>query len=253
MVQADNQKFGKFVAELRKEKQLTQKELAEKLFVSDKAVSKWETGQSMPGVELLIPLADVLGVTVTELLKGERIREESRLDREEVEELVTCSVNLTVGERRQAKERRQKWAKIYVLCLAAACGECFLFWKMGLMHEGIKIGLWTVEPLVFIFGGWFCFLARERLPAFYDENKISFVSDGVFRMNMPGVSFNNRNWPRILAAGRVWCLAVGVFYPLLGVLVGALAGAEEWMFSGLILPLAAVFSIFIPIYAAGRK
>ncbi len=68
MYQVDNEKFGKFLSEMRKEKNMTQKELAEKLFVSDKTVSKWECGNSMPNVVLLIPIADTLGVTVTELL-----------------------------------------------------------------------------------------------------------------------------------------------------------------------------------------
>ena len=66
MYQISNEKFGLFVTELRKEKNLTQKDLAEKLYVSDKTVSKWERGLSMPNVVLLIPIADILDVTVTE-------------------------------------------------------------------------------------------------------------------------------------------------------------------------------------------
>ena len=58
MYQISNEKFGLFVTELRKEKNLTQKDLAEKLYVSDKTVSKWERGLSMPNVVLLIPIAD---------------------------------------------------------------------------------------------------------------------------------------------------------------------------------------------------
>ena len=60
MYQISNEKFGLFVTELRKEKNLTQKDLAEKLYVSDKTVSKWERGLSMPNVVLLIPIADRL-------------------------------------------------------------------------------------------------------------------------------------------------------------------------------------------------
>ncbi len=67
---------GRFISELRKEKGLTQVELAEKLNVTDKAVSKWETGRSAPDVSLLIPLSEILEVTVTEILKGERISTE---------------------------------------------------------------------------------------------------------------------------------------------------------------------------------
>lgn len=67
MYQIDNERFGQFLSDLRKEKSMTQKELADKLFVSDKTVSKWERGNSMPNVTLLIPIADVLGITVTAL------------------------------------------------------------------------------------------------------------------------------------------------------------------------------------------
>lgn len=68
---------GRFISQLRKENGLTQAELAEKLNVTDKAVSKWETGRSAPDVSMLIPLSENLGVTVTEILKGEKISTES--------------------------------------------------------------------------------------------------------------------------------------------------------------------------------
>lgn len=69
--------IGRFISELRKEKGLTQKNLAEKLNVTDKAVSKWETGRSAPDISLLVSLSEILDVTVIEILKGERIKEES--------------------------------------------------------------------------------------------------------------------------------------------------------------------------------
>ena len=58
MLNIDKQKFGTFVAMLLKEKGITQKELAEQLFISDKAVSKWETAVSVPKIDLLIPSAN---------------------------------------------------------------------------------------------------------------------------------------------------------------------------------------------------
>lgn len=68
----DNQKMAQLIAELRKEKKLTQKELAKELGVTDKAVSKWERALSCPDIALLAPLADILGITTSELLSGER-------------------------------------------------------------------------------------------------------------------------------------------------------------------------------------
>ncbi len=65
-------KFSEFLYELRKEKNLTQTELAGKLGITNKAVSKWETGEAMPDTAQLLPLAEILDVTVDELLRGER-------------------------------------------------------------------------------------------------------------------------------------------------------------------------------------
>lgn len=73
MFEIDKAKFGAFVAQLRKEKGLMQKELAEKLYVSDKAVSKWERGKGLPEVSLMLPLCASLGITVNDLLSGERV------------------------------------------------------------------------------------------------------------------------------------------------------------------------------------
>ena len=73
--------FGSFLAQLRREKGMTQKELAACLYVSDKAVSKWERGLSVPDISLLVPLAEQLNVTVAELLQGCRVEEEPCRDR----------------------------------------------------------------------------------------------------------------------------------------------------------------------------
>ena len=65
--------IGEFISACRKEKGLTQMQLAEKLNITNRAVSKWETGKSMPDVSLMLDLCDILGITVNELLSGERI------------------------------------------------------------------------------------------------------------------------------------------------------------------------------------
>ena len=69
----DQLKTGKFIAELRKEKGLTQMQLAERLGITDKAVSKWERGIAMPDSSIMIELCNILGITVNELLRGEII------------------------------------------------------------------------------------------------------------------------------------------------------------------------------------
>ncbi|MBD5475525.1 MAG: helix-turn-helix transcriptional regulator [Lachnospiraceae bacterium] len=69
----NQEKIGKFIADCRKEKGFTQLQLAEKLNITNRAVSKWETGKSCPDVSLMLELCSVLGITVNELLSGERI------------------------------------------------------------------------------------------------------------------------------------------------------------------------------------
>lgn len=68
----DSGKMGQFIAKMRKENNMTQKALAEKLHVTDKAVSKWERGLSYPDISLLTSIADTLGVTAGELLNGQK-------------------------------------------------------------------------------------------------------------------------------------------------------------------------------------
>ena len=69
----DQAKIGKFIGELRKEKKLKQAELAEKLGVTSKTVSRWETGKYMPDLSLFTDISQILGVTINELLQGERL------------------------------------------------------------------------------------------------------------------------------------------------------------------------------------
>ena len=69
---------GAVIRKLRENKKMTQEELAEKIFVSSKAVSKWETGQGFPDISLLEPLAKALNISVIELLSGEDIRNQNR-------------------------------------------------------------------------------------------------------------------------------------------------------------------------------
>lgn len=73
----DQIKTGKFIAQRRKEKGITQFQLAEALGVTDRAVSKWETGRSLPDSSIMLPLCDLLEITVTDLLKGEKVSVEN--------------------------------------------------------------------------------------------------------------------------------------------------------------------------------
>ena len=73
----DQIKIGKFIAECRKNANLTQMQLSEKLGITDKAISKWERGISMPDTSIMLELCDILGISVNELLSGEKIQMEN--------------------------------------------------------------------------------------------------------------------------------------------------------------------------------
>ena len=88
----DNLKFGAFIAQLRRERGFTQKELADKLNVTDKAVSKWETGKGFPDVKLLEPLSDVLEISLIELIKCDR-QEEDSLSVDEADAIVSQALD----------------------------------------------------------------------------------------------------------------------------------------------------------------
>lgn len=87
----NQEKIGKFIAKVRKEKKLTQKQLAEKLGITDRAISKWENGKSMPDLSLLKPLCDIFDITINELLSGEYIEEEKK--KEKLEENIVNAIN----------------------------------------------------------------------------------------------------------------------------------------------------------------
>lgn len=73
----DQEKIGEFISEKRKEKGLTQAELAEKLGITDRAVSKWERGKSLPDASIMLELCSILGITVNDLLSGEVVSMEN--------------------------------------------------------------------------------------------------------------------------------------------------------------------------------
>ena len=66
----DAMKTGSFIAQKRKERNISQRELAKYLYITDKAISKWERGLSFPDITVLIPLSEVLGVSLYDLLTG---------------------------------------------------------------------------------------------------------------------------------------------------------------------------------------
>lgn len=254
MYELNKEKFGEFLAVRRKKEGLTQKELAQKLFVSDKAVSKWERGAGMPDVSLLIPLADILGVTVTELLEGQELKAEVCMDTDQVENLVKKAITLSEEDPETVRIRKRYHIRIFAAAVLTALLEMLLL--MGTIYtfeQGIDSGLFLCEGLSIAFGGYFWVMIKEKLPVYYDENRISAYSDGIFRMNMPGIHFNNSNWPFIVRTGRIWSAVSMISLPVL-TLAGTGFFLSFWSTAGrFILLLMFLGGLFIPVYVAGKK
>ncbi len=103
----NQEKVGNFIRKLRKEKDLTQEQLAEKLGVTDKSVSRWENGKTMPDYGILKELCDTLGITINELVTGERIAE-NKYQKVAEENLIEL--------RKQIDKKRKVFIKIEIIC-----------------------------------------------------------------------------------------------------------------------------------------
>ncbi len=141
----DQVKIGKFLAELRREKDMTQEQLGRKIGVTNKTISRWENGNYMPDVEMLLQLSDIFQVSVNELLSGERISD-GNFRKKADENLVQVWINAGFSVKERSDFWKKKWLRehiaLLVICIAIAAaifiGACsaHLFWLMGLCPLG---------------------------------------------------------------------------------------------------------------------
>ena len=159
----------------------------------------------------------------------------------------------------QAKDKMDAWLsgpnanKIEVVianndAMAMGAVEALMVWNLGWMEEKMQMLLWMSCGFGFLFGAYF-FFTEEVLPGYYDENRINYVTQGIFRMNIPGVYFNNRNWPVILRWGRIWTVVTAVAMPLLlalGTWAGKMVGKELCLMIWLVYLVSMAFAIIVP-------
>ena len=145
----DQLKIGKFIADCRKRKNLTQMQLAEKLGITDKAISKWERGIAMPDSSIMLELCAILGISVNELLSGEKISMENNNQKNE-QLLLDMAKEL---------ERKNKaiWSSMWAIMIVSMTA---LFAGILIAAFLIPEGIWQ---LVTILGSCIVFL----IPCFY--------------------------------------------------------------------------------------
>ncbi len=112
----DQTKIGAFLKTLRKEKELTQEQLAEKLNVSNRSISRWETGSTLPDISILIELSEFYGVDIKEIINGERKSEDMN---EETKELMNTVVDYTSRDKEIILEKTQKYSGLAGVSLLA--------------------------------------------------------------------------------------------------------------------------------------
>ncbi len=160
----DQIKIGKFIASCRKEQGMTQAVLAEKLGISDRAVSKWETGRSMPDSGIMLELCDLLKINVNELLSGEKIMAEFYDKRAEE--------NLLAMKRQIEEKNRQMLRTEYWIALPAVLAGLVMVFVASFveMPMWLRITL-TAFALVMIFTVAFIAVGIEQKAGYYECQK----------------------------------------------------------------------------------
>lgn len=94
----NQEKIGKYISDLRKENNMTQEQLAEKMGVTDKSISRWENGNTMPDISMLVQLSDILNTTLPELINGRRMTKDELLaQKETINNLIRLETDNQVG------------------------------------------------------------------------------------------------------------------------------------------------------------
>lgn len=159
----NNQDFGKFICFLRKEKGLTQSELADRLHVSDKAVSRWENGKNYPDIEILEDLGKELGVSISELIACKKIETP---DNAEIE-----TAKIVIGEVNRTRATRNRFVTLFAALLTIVLIVLFLPTSFKSYDDG---GTREIQALTYKIVRWNKMLSPEN---FYHKTSVYFLSD----------------------------------------------------------------------------
>ena len=135
----DQRKIGKFIAALRKEKGLTQEQLGEKLGVTNKTVSRWENGNYMPDVEMLLLLTEEFGVSINELISGERLWAED-FKKAADSNLVAALNNSIFTLKEKVTFFKKKWLHEHIATIVL----CVVAWVGIILWTALKIRAYTL-------------------------------------------------------------------------------------------------------------
>lgn len=146
----DQIKIGKFIAGMRKEQMLTQRQLGDKLGISDKTVSKWECGKGLPEVSLMIPLCEILQINVNELLSGEKLTENNYSKKAEEN-----MINL-IEEKQESKKKIILSLAIAFICISMVVLCVMVAGLVENMPTALRIFLIAFGAFIMIMGICVC-------------------------------------------------------------------------------------------------
>lgn len=157
----DQVKIGKFIAQCRKNKNLTQMQLAEKFGITDRAVSKWETGKTLPDSSIMLELCELLGITVNDLLSGEVVKMDHY--NKEMENNL-----LELVKQKEQSDKRLLSAEVLIGITATVVLFALIFLAAFVqMASGLRICL-IAFGFVLFFAGCFYALRIEQVAGYYE-------------------------------------------------------------------------------------
>ena len=157
-------KIGKFIAGCRKEKKITQEQLAEKLYITDRAVSKWERGLSLPDADKMLDLCNILDINVNELLNGEKI--DMKDYENKTEELL-----IELAKQDELKNKKLMTSMWTILITNSIFYFVILLLAVNTLEEGFLLGaIICVSTIIFVITG-FIALKFEVDAGYYECRK----------------------------------------------------------------------------------
>ena len=163
----NQEKIGKFIAECRKKKNMTQQELSEKLGLSDRTVGKWENGRNMPVLSLFKPLCNELDISVNELLSGEMIKMEN-YDKMAEENFIKLQ------KEKEDSDKRLLFSETIIGTIITVSFLLMIFLSIFAIENIIwKVTTMVIGIVIFIIGTGFCLLIEQRA-GYYQCDKCKY-------------------------------------------------------------------------------
>lgn len=163
----DQVKIGKFIAQCRNEKNLTQEALGEKLCVTNKTISRWENGHYLPDIEMMQLLSKEFNISINELISGEKIKDSDYKEKAE-ENLIVVLENSSFNLKEKIEFHKKKWLKEHILDIVIS----IIAWIVVIVAlklqnvEGYLIG--TISGLLSIF----LYVVRYNQMMIYVEDRV---------------------------------------------------------------------------------